>query len=79
MLRNHSRPLSRAEASAYLRERHGISHSPAYLAKLAVTGGGPRFMKARRTVIYTPELLDEYAASIISPPVACTSELTGAA
>ncbi|MBX6425253.1 MAG: hypothetical protein IRZ09_04945 [Variibacter sp.] len=72
---SNTRPLSRAEASTYLKEKHGISHSPAYLAKLAVTGGGPRFMKARRSVIYTAELLDEYAASIMSPPVSSTSEL----
>jgi len=54
---SNTRPLSRAEASTYLKEKHGISHSPAYLAKLTVTCGGPRFMKARRSVIYTAELL----------------------
>ena len=33
--------LRRKQASEYLRERHGITLSPATLAKLAVVGGGP--------------------------------------
>jgi hypothetical protein len=72
---NSNRPLRRTEAAEYLKQQHGIVHSPAYLAKLAVTGGGPRFQKARRTPIYTRQYLDEYAASITSPPVRSTSEL----
>ena len=67
--------LRRAEASEYLRDQHGINHSPGYLAKLAVTGGGPRFYKVRQTPIYTPSLLDEYAAEVTSPTVRSTSEL----
>jgi hypothetical protein len=74
-MESNSRPMRRDEASAYLRDRHGIQHSPDYLAKLAVTGGGPRFHKARRTPIYTIEHLDEYAAEVTSPPVRSTSEL----
>lgn len=71
-----NQPLRRAEASEYLRRRHGIGHSSDYLAKLAVTGGGPRFHKVRRTPIYTPDYLDQYAAEITSPTVRSTSELT---
>jgi hypothetical protein len=70
-----TRPLRRAEASAYLRERHSIQHSTDYLAKLAVTGGGPTFYKARRTPLYPPAGLDAYAAEISSPLVRSTSEL----
>jgi hypothetical protein len=70
--------LRRPQASEYLRERHGIEHSPDYLAKLAVTGNGPRFYKLRRTPIYTPEYLDEYAAAVRSPTVRSTSELRAA-
>jgi hypothetical protein len=71
---SNTRPLRRTEASEYLRERHGIDHSPGYLAKLAVTGGGPRFHKVKRTPIYTLDYLDEYAAAVTSPPVRSTSE-----
>ena len=70
-----TRPLRRAEASAYLLKRHGLSRTAATLAKLAVTGGGPPFRKANRTPIYDPADLDRWAASITSPPVRSTSEL----
>jgi hypothetical protein len=70
-----NRPLRRAEASEYLRARYGIDHSPQYLAKLAITGGGPRFHKVRRTPIYLISYLDEYAQANTSPPVRSTSEL----
>jgi hypothetical protein len=73
-MENH-RPLRRTEASAYLLERHGISRTPATLAKLAVTGGGPSFRKANRIPIYYRADLDQWAASIISPKIASTSEL----
>ena len=33
--------LRRAEASAYLKEKHGIDRAPTTLAKYAVVGGGP--------------------------------------
>ena len=74
-METNNRPMRRAEASAYLHERHQIQHSPDYLAKLAVTGKGPRFDKIKRTPVYRPEYLDEYAAAVTSPPVRSTSEL----
>ena len=70
-----SQPLRRTEASEYLRKRHGIAHSPEYLAKLACKGGGPAFHKNKNTPIYTPAYLDEYAAEVRSPTVRSTSEL----
>jgi hypothetical protein len=70
--------LRRADASEYLWKQHGIKHCPEYLAKLAVTGGGPPFRKVRRTPIYTPAGLDSYAAEITSPVVRSTSELRAA-
>lgn len=69
------RPLRRAEASAYLLERHGIQRRPATLAKLAVIGGGPIFRRAGRVPLYSPTDLDEFAARITSAPVHSTSEL----
>jgi hypothetical protein len=69
------RPLDRKQASQELRDKHGIKHSPEYLAKLACVGGGPGYYIARRTPIYTPKLLAEYAKEITSPVVRSTSEL----
>ncbi len=66
--------LRRADACEYLRHRHGITRSPATLAKYATTGGGPRFQKASRDVLYAPHDLDEWAESLLSAPVAHTSE-----
>jgi hypothetical protein len=68
--------LTRANASVYLRERHGISRTPGTLAKLAVTGGGPKFRKIGvRHVLYDIADLDAWAVSALSDPVASTSEL----
>ena len=69
------RPLRRNEASNYLFDCWGISRKPATLAKLACVGGGPRFMRAKRAVLYAPADLDAWAESILSPPVNSTSEL----
>lgn len=66
--------ISRAEASAYLLAKHGISRTPATLAKLAVIGGGPAFRKAGiRRVLYDVVELDRWADGIISKPMASTS------
>ncbi len=70
------RPLRRAEAADYLYEQHGIRRAVGTLAKLAVVGGGPRFRVAGRTPLYAPADLDAFAASITSPPVRSTSELS---
>jgi hypothetical protein len=70
-----NRPLRRVEASVYLKEKHGIDRSPNTLAKLACTGGGPRFRKANRIPIYDAPDLDEWAKEITSAPVRSTSEL----
>ena len=70
------RPLRRAEAVTYLYEQHGIRRAVGTLAKLAVVGGGPRFRVAGRTPLYAPADLDAFAASITSPPVSSTSELS---
>ena len=69
------RPLRRNEASSYLFDRWGISRKPATLAKLACVGGGPRFRRANRAILYAPTDLDTWANSILSPPVNSTSEL----
>mgnify|MGYP001081421074 CR=1 FL=1 len=69
--------MKRAQASVYLMEVHGISRTPATLAKLACIGGGPKFRKAgTRTTIYARSGLDEWANSILSPVVENTAGLT---
>jgi hypothetical protein len=68
-------PMRRAEAAAYIRETYRLPCADRYLAKLAVTGGGPAFRKASRWPIYDVADLDEWAQSRISPRVHSTSEL----
>lgn len=66
---------TRNDASAYLKERHGISRTAGTLAKLAVIGGGPKFRKiGARQVIYDVVELDAWASSILSEPLCSTSE-----
>ncbi|MCA3456208.1 MAG: hypothetical protein IOD03_07530 [Methylocystis sp.] len=69
------RYLRRAEASDYLARRWGISRVPGTLAKLATTGGGPRFQKLGKWPLYSPAELDRWAQSQLGPAVASTSEL----
>jgi hypothetical protein len=66
--------MHRSEASAYLRERHGVKAAPGTLAKLASTGGGPEFSYRGRFPVYTPEALDSYAAAKSTCAVRSTSE-----
>lgn len=76
----HERPLSRVEASAYLLEHHGISRKVSTLARFACTGGGPAFRKAgKRHVVYERAELDRWARSILSEPLASTSEFSASA
>jgi hypothetical protein len=72
-------PLRRDEAAAYIRDRYRLPCADKYLAKLAVTGGGPKFRKASRWPIYDRADLDEWAQSRISVKVSSTSELREAA
>lgn len=74
----YSHLLRRREAAAYIRSKYLLPCADKYLAKLAVTGGGPKFRKASRWPIYDVDDLDAWAQSRISPKVASTSELKGA-
>jgi hypothetical protein len=55
------RYFRRDAAAKYVRERWGLPCSKAWLAKLAVVGGGPVFRKAGRTPLYDPVDLDAWA------------------
>ncbi len=67
------RYLRRAEAAYYVRQNWGIPCSTKWLAKLAVTGGGPIFRKAGRFPIYLPCDLDAWAEARIGEPRRSTS------
>jgi len=65
--------LRRADAARYVRERWGAPCSPSWLAKLAVTGGGPRFRKIGRFPVYTRADLDQWIEGRITTPRHSTS------
>jgi hypothetical protein len=68
-----SKYLRRADAAQYVRDTWGIPCSTRWLAKLAVTGGGPVFRKAGRFPIYDPSDLDAWAEARIGAPQQSTS------
>ena len=65
----------RTDAAQYIRDVWGQPCSSAWLAKLAVVGGGPVFRKAGRTPLYTDCDLDEWAEARLSPPHRSTSDI----
>jgi hypothetical protein len=69
-----SKFLRRMDAAAYVRGRWGLPCSPRWLAKLAVTGGGPIYRKAGRTPIYSPAESDAWAEARIGAPQKSTSD-----
>jgi hypothetical protein len=62
------------DAAAYVKAHWGLPCSPRWLAKLAVTGGGPIYRKAGRTPIYSPVDLDAWAEARIGAPQKSTSD-----
>ena len=72
------RYLRRTGAAQHVEATWGLPCSPKYLAKLAVTGGGPVFRKLGRIPLYTASDLDKWAESKLSEPVHSTAELKGA-
>jgi hypothetical protein len=70
--------LRRAEASQYLLEVWGIKRTTGTLAKLAVTGAGPKFYKANRLPMYGPDHLDEWAVELLGDPCRSTADADSA-
>lgn len=68
------RYLRRASAARYIRECWGLPCEPSWLAKLAVTGGGPIFRKAGRFPVYEVCSLDSWADGRLSGPMRSTSD-----
>jgi hypothetical protein len=65
--------LMRTQAASFVRGTWGMPCSKAWLAKLAVVGGGPLFRKAGKTPLYAPDDLDAWAKARIGAPRASTS------
>jgi len=62
------------EASQILNDGLGVPVAPKTLTKLRVTGGGPRFHRFGRNILYTvPDLL-EWAKSRLSRKLTSTSD-----
>lgn len=59
--------LRRAEVPAYLAQRHGIIVARSTLAKLATLGGGPRYHKVGRVVLYPLPELDQWSQDKLGP------------
>lgn len=64
----------RPEQAAEYLEGKNTPCSVATLATLRTRGGGPKFRKFGRMILYTPKSLDEWVESRLSDPVASTSE-----
>jgi hypothetical protein len=60
------RYMRRIEASYYLNNTWGIVRAPQTLAKYAVEGRGPKFVKVGTVPMYRPEWLDSWARQLIS-------------
>ncbi len=58
-----TRPLRRAEASVYLKEKHGIDRAPATLAKQRLTGAGVPYTQLGGNVLYSKRDCEEYLVS----------------
>lgn len=69
-----ARFLRRGDAAQYVQATFGFPCSRQWLAKLAVTGGGPVYRKAGRTPIYAPADLDAWASARIGEPQRSTSD-----
>jgi hypothetical protein len=57
--------MRRVEAANYLRENWGIVRAPQTLARYAVQGLGPKFVKAGHVPMYQPCWLDAWARDLI--------------
>ena len=58
--------LKRKCAASYISDR-GVRSSLTTLARLAMTGDGPKYTLIGRTAYYKPEWLDEWLESQITP------------
>ena len=69
-----AKPLNPIEANDYLKRQHGVSRTPATLAKLRCIGGGPPWRRVGRNIVYTAADLDNYAAGLTSERFTATAQ-----
>ena len=62
MIPENDRPMDAATASAHLAAK-GFPLAVATLAKLRTVGGGPKFLRYGRRILYRPSALEEWLAS----------------
>jgi len=67
--------LRRKEAARYLNDVRGVPIAPQTLAKYAVIGGGPRFFKFGRRVLYRVADLDDWVDARLGPAQHSTSNV----
>jgi hypothetical protein len=60
--------LNRRSAAKYVHDVHGLRCSEKWLAKLAVTGGGPVYFKDGRAVLYRHDELDAWVGRRVTGP-----------
>jgi hypothetical protein len=68
------RMLRRRLAAQYVREQWGVPCAEKTLAKLAVVGGGPPFVRYGRAPLYDTESLDTWVRSKLKGQFRSTSE-----
>jgi hypothetical protein len=66
--------IRRRVAAKYVRDEWGMPCSEEWLAKLVVTGGGPRYWKSGRAVLYRRDALDAWVARRVSGPWTSSSD-----
>jgi len=67
--------LDRREASAYLKEKRGLTVSAKSFSKWATCGGGPLYRIFCNKAVYLAEDLDAWADAKMSAPRRTTSEV----
>jgi hypothetical protein len=66
--------LRAAAAAAYIREVHGVPVAEQTLNKLRCIGGGPRFERFGRAVLYRPADLDAWVLARLGSSLRNTAE-----
>jgi hypothetical protein len=66
--------LRRREAAQYVRHEWGVPCAEKTLAKLAVVGGGPPFVRWNRVPLYESETLDTWVRSRLSHQCKSTAD-----
>jgi hypothetical protein len=66
--------MPRRLAAKYVRDTWGVRCSEKWLAKLVVYGGGPRYVKNGRAVLYRRDWLETWVLGRLSDPRTSSSD-----